>query len=66
MSQTIPLKDKQFRIIGYITIDDNGNKTLKDPTFRILGYYTASTDCTKDSCFRVVGHGDILTTLLNR
>ena len=64
MSQTLTLKDSQFRVIGYVTISDNGDKILKDPSFRILGYYTASTDTTKDPSFRIVGYGDILTSLL--
>ena len=66
MSKTITLKDPQFRIIGYIDVADNGDKTLKDPSFRILGYYTASTDTTKDATFRVVGYGDMLAALLPR
>ena len=66
MTQTLTLKDSQFRVIGYVTINDNGDKTLKDPSFRVLGYYTASTNTTKDPSFRIVGYGDILTSLLPR
>ena len=66
MAQTITLKDNQFRVLGYIIMDDTGSKTLKDPSFRVLGYYNASTDTTLDASFRVIGHGDILTMLLNR
>ena len=66
MAHTITLKDSQFRVIGYVIINDNGDNTLKDPSFRVLGYYTASTDTTKDPSFRIVGYGDILTSLLPR
>ena len=62
--ERITLKDKNFRIIGYVEIESNGDKKLKDSSFRILGYYQKSTDTTKDSSFKIVGHGDILTTLL--
>ncbi len=66
MPQTITLKDGSFRVIGYVTVHENGDKTLKDASFRVLGYYVASTNTTKDASFRVVGHGDILTMLLNK
>lgn len=62
--QRIALKDNRFRIIGYVDVDDKGNKTLKDDRFRIKGYYQASGNVTKDERFRIVGYGDILTTLL--
>lgn len=62
--QRITLKDNRFRIIGYVDVDDKGNKTLKDDRFRIKGYYQASGNVTKDERFRIVGYGDILTTLL--
>ena len=63
--QKITLKDKNYRIIGYVEIKDNGDKTLKDRNYRILGYYNARDNVTKDRNYRIVGHGDILTSLLN-
>lgn len=62
--QKITLKDDCFRVIGYVEIDDNGNKILKDERFWVRGYYDAATDTTKDERRVVVGRGDILTTLL--
>lgn len=62
--ERITLKDNRFRIIGYVEIDDKGNKKLKDERFRILGYYDARSNTTKDERFHIIAHGDILTTLL--
>lgn len=62
--ERITLKDAQFRIIGYVDIESNGNKTLRDAQFRILGYYKANQNVTQDFSFRIVGRGDILTSLL--
>ena len=62
--ERITLKDAQFRIIGYVDVESNGNITLRDPQFRILGYYKANQNVTQDNCFRIVGRGDILTSLL--
>lgn len=62
--QRITLKDDRFRIIGYVDIAQNGDKTLRNEKFQILGYYNKQLDVTKDSRFRIVGRGDILTSLL--
>ena len=61
----ITLKDARFRIIGYVDIAPNGDKTLRIEKFQILGYYNKQSDVTKDNRFRIVGRGDILTSLLN-
>ena len=62
--QRITLKDNRFRIIGYVDIAPNGDKTLRDDQFRILGYYKAKQDVTQDARFMTVGRGDVLTSLL--
>lgn len=62
--ERITLKDNRFMIIGYVDIAPNGDKTLRDPRFMILGYYKKNRDVTMDSHFRIVGRGDILTSLL--
>ena len=63
MAQQI-LKDKNFRIIGYIDTDSSGKQTIKDPNFRIKGYYDPKANQTKDLNFRIVGSGNLLATLL--
>ena len=62
--ERITLKDAQFRIIGYVDINSNGDKTLRNEKFQILGYYKKAQNVTQDNCFRIVGRGDILTSLL--
>ena len=62
--ERIPLKDNRFRIIGYIDIASNGDKTLRNEKIQIIGYYKKKLDVTQDSRFMVVGRGDILTSLL--
>ena len=62
--ERITLKDASFRIIGYVDVDSKGNKTLRNEKFQILGYYKANQNVTQDSSFRIVGRGDILTSLL--
>ncbi len=66
MSQTVPLKDRYYHIIGYVEIKDNGDKILKNENYRIIGRYEARCDVTKDENYCIVGHGDILTSLLGR
>ena len=60
----ITLKDAQFRIIGYVDIAPNGDKTLRNEKFQILGYYKKQSNVTQDARFMTVGRGDILTSLL--
>jgi hypothetical protein len=45
--QRITLKDSRFRIIGYVDIAPNGDKTLRNERFQILGYYKANRDYDK-------------------
>lgn len=62
--ERIALKDSRFRIIGYVDIEPNGDKTLRNEKFQILGFYKANQDVTKDAKFMIVGRGDILLSLL--
>lgn len=63
--QEIVIKDYYGRIQGKIEVKDNGDKTLRDFYGRILGTYQKSDDTTRDFYYRIVGHGDLLTSLLN-
>ena len=62
--ERVTLKDARFRIIGYVDVESNGNKTLRNEKFQILGYYKKNLDVTQDARFMTVGRGDILTSLL--
>ena len=64
MAQRRTLKDAQFRILGHLDTETNGRQILKDAQFRTLGYYEPSGDLTKDARYRIVGRGNILTSLL--
>ena len=63
MSRQI-LKDRNNHTIGYVEVDARGNKRLLSSVFHTLGYYHAQTNVTKDSRHHMVGHGDLLTSLL--
>ncbi|MBE6958996.1 MAG: hypothetical protein E7447_07605 [Ruminococcaceae bacterium] len=62
--ERIPLKDARFRIIGYVDIAPNGDKTLRNERLQILGYYKKNLNITQDARLFTVGRGDILTSLL--
>ena len=47
------------KIIGYISTDNLGNKTVMDFNRRVLGYYDARRDVTMDFYKRVIAYGDI-------
>ena len=63
-TQTICIRDKNFSIIGYVTVDANGNKTVRDRSFRILGYYRASNNATYNATWQLVCYGDAAVSLL--
>ncbi len=65
MKQEITIRNDRLQIIGYIEIEDNGNKTVRDFYRRILGYYDANTDTTRDFYRRVVARGDVVGILFN-
>lgn len=60
------LQDDRYRTIGFIDTDSNGKKTLLNPRYQILGFYDPKQNVTQDARYRVIGHGDLLTTLLAR
>ena len=62
MRQT--LRDRNYHVIGYIDVDGNGRQVLRDSNYHVRGYYDSKRDQTLDSNFHVIGHGNILTTLL--
>ena len=62
--ERITLRDAQYRIIGYVDIAPNGDKTLRNEKYQILGYYKKDANVTKDARYMIVGRGDILTSLL--
>lgn len=60
---TETLKDSNFRTIGYI--EDHGHQLVgKDANYRIVGYYDKHSNQTKDSNYRVVGSGNMLSGLV--
>ena len=62
--ERITIKDSRYRVIGYVDIALNGDKTLRNAKLQIIGYYKKDADITKDARFMIVGKGDILTSLL--
>ena len=63
-SQSILLRDRNGKIIGRLTLSENGDKMLRDFEGKILGRYHAKTNLTTDFNGRIVGRGDVLTILL--
>jgi hypothetical protein len=61
---TQTLKDSHYRITGYIETKSDGIQVGKDAHYRIKGYYDPKTNKTKDAQYRVVGEGNLLTSLI--
>lgn len=59
------VKDFSGKIIGYIDMDDKGNKVVRKFNLMIVGRYDAKLDVTKDFQNRVIARGDMSGSLLN-
>ena len=63
--ERIPVKDSNYRLVGYYENQDNGDKVVRDPTGRILVYYVKKSNWTLDPNRRMIAIGDV-TGLLFR
>jgi len=64
--KTQELKDRSNRIIGTIETDSRGTQIIKDANNRPKGHYDPSNKSTYDASNRIIGTGNLLTTLLGR
>lgn len=64
MSQKIAIRDFGGKILGWIEIDERGDKTVRDFPGKILGYYRKDRDVTTDFTGRIIARGDMATSLI--
>jgi hypothetical protein len=60
------IKDRSFRIIGYIEDISGNRQKAMDAKFNVLGYYDDQRDVTTDAQFSIVGRGNMLAALIDR
>ena len=60
----VTLRDNIGRIRGTIRDLGNGRREIRNPVGKVLGTYNQKDNVTRDNIGRVVGYGDLLTTLL--
>jgi hypothetical protein len=58
------LRDRNGRLLGIIKTLRDGKIELRDPTNRLKGIYDPKRNETRDHIGRLVGKGNLLTTLL--
>ena len=58
------IREFSGKIIGYIHIAENGDKTVKAFSGKILGYYDASRDVTTNFAGKILYQGDASSALL--
>jgi hypothetical protein len=56
---------KDGKVIGYIEIGIDGRQVAKDTRYRIRGHYDPKTNQTRDFTYKVVGQGNLLTSMLD-
>lgn len=60
----IPIKDFYQRILGWVSEDSSGNKTVRDFYRRIVARYDKRSNTTRDEYGRILGQGDFAASLL--
>ncbi len=63
-AETTTIRDVSGKIIGYIYIKENGDKTVKNVSGKILGYYYAERNVTTDISGKILSRGDTSSALL--
>ena len=58
------IKDFSGKIIGFIDVDDKGNKVVRKFNLMIVGRYDAKLDVTRDFQGRIIAQGDVCGSLL--
>lgn len=59
------LRDKSGKLLGKIKQNSAGHLEIRTPSGRLLGRYDPKTNQTRTSSGRLVGKGNLLTTLLD-
>jgi len=58
------LTDARRHTIGYIDTAGDGRQTARDARQHTVGYYDPRTDTTRDARHHLVGHGNLLASLI--
>ena len=58
------LYDSNMQLVGYLSSDAAGRMSVLDSDYRTLGYSYPQKDKTYDKNMRLVGKGNLLTSLL--
>jgi len=58
------IKDKNYRIIGYIETMPDGKRKAVDAGFRTLGFYDPKRNVTQDKNYQRIAEGDVLSALI--
>lgn len=57
------LRDSKGRVLGIVT-DSRDNRSLRDPSGKHRATYDTKTNITRDARGRVMGTGDLLSTII--
>lgn len=58
------VKDNNYRTLGWIETGSDGEQTAMDANYRTLGHYDPRTDETRDSNYRIIARGNVLSALI--
>lgn len=58
------IKDRNFRLLGYIETKSNGDRVATNVYGKILGYYRKNINATTDFTGSIIARGDVCSYLV--
>lgn len=59
-----PIKDGQYRTVGYIETDRHGRQRALNARFQTVGHFDPTRNETRDFTYKVVARGNVLSALI--
>ncbi|HXA39906.1 MAG TPA: hypothetical protein VNW53_12970 [Phenylobacterium sp.] len=60
----VPIRDGQFRTVGYVETDSHGRQRGLNARFQTVGHFDPARNETRDATYKVVGRGNVLAALI--
>ena len=59
------IRNRSFQLMGFVETRSDGTQVAKDRNHRILGYFNPKSNDTRDATYKVIGRGNLLSSLIS-
>lgn len=60
----VTIKNSQYQTVGYVETDRHGRQRALNARFQTVGHFDPARNETRDSTYRVVARGNVLSALI--